>query len=194
MENDKIKEKCDELLEEYLDKLATNSMEIEDVEKVIADYEEKQEFEYCSALKEAIKNYKAMEANEDIVESVGFSFDDFKILSVMGSDIYIKGYIVFEACFDDSEYDCVIIIDRDLFQKALNVWLDTKKDFCERYKHFCGVQGDIISNDYELVETTYHILDEEKLLNSDEDSGDFYKNVKGFRVKSFNEDIDMEHG
>ena len=49
--------------------------------------------------------------------------------------------------------DCILCIDRKLFQKMLDKWLDKKIDYCERFQAFCGVGGYIYCDGVKEVAT-----------------------------------------
>lgn len=134
---------------------------------------------------------EAFMADKAEKDTISFGFDSLDILGAFGNDIYIKGFIYFMDDDNKEDTDCVIVISRELFNKAFILWLDSKKDFCERYGHFCGVQGHIDSNDYEEI-GNYRIIDEIKI--QDENCRDYLKNVRAFKIISFEEIIDMEHG
>ncbi len=173
------------LHDKYLHKLVTYSIEVSDVEKLIVKFEEEQKYESCKALKEAIEYFK------DSVMSVIFGFNNIDILGAFDNDIYIRGFFIFNDDNNNDDSECVIIIDRELYNKAFILWLDEKKKFCETHGHFCGVMGYIGSHDFEEVEK-YKIIDEVKIEEEEEE--DYLKEVRAFRMISFNECIDMEHG
>lgn len=77
----------------------------------------------------------------------------------------------------------MLAIERKLFHKMLDVWLDDKKDYCERWNHFCGEMGIIRSSDYKKLDTT-------NLLNEN----NTFDIVNKFEILSFDSNTDMEHG
>ena len=113
---------------------------------------------------------------------VMFSFDDLNILSAVGRDVILRG----QTEFYDKDSECVIVMSRREFNKALTVWLDEKKGYYERMKYFCGVGYVECKKIKELGET--------KILNLETLSEDVteYKEVKIYRcVFDF---VQMEHG
>ena len=102
---------------------------------------------------------------------LAYSFDDLNILGVIGKDVFLRGRYNFEQ-------DCVIQIPRQLFKKSVDHWLDDKKDYCERYDHFCGMMGSIRPIDYQEMGTI--VVDEDEL--------------KVFKFNSIEDFTDMEHG
>lgn len=123
---------------------------------------------------------------EDFKYSPKFCFDDLNILAVFGTTVYLKG------SFKESN-DCVILLDKSLFKKALDLWLKDKKDYCERYNHFCGV-GYIEADEYEesKEQVDLNIFIEDDSL----EYGGEYKSIlfKTFIVYSIEESANMEHG
>jgi hypothetical protein len=68
---------------------------------------------------------------------LGFDPSD-KILGVFDEWIYIEGI---DHSKGSNEWDCVLAIQRNEFLRIFNIWLDGKKDYCERFNHFCGQMG-----------------------------------------------------
>ena len=89
--------------------------------------------------------------------------------------------------------ECILSINRKMFKKMLDAWLDEKIDYCDRWNHYCGVGGDI----YCKVEEAYNTFINEYLEVEDNGENDGIKEIKKdiivYDVKSFDE-IDMEHG
>jgi len=110
-----------------------------------------------------------MENNETTL--LAYSFDDLDILGVYGKDVYLRGKINFE-------HDCVIQISTQLFKKSLDYWINDKKDYCERYDHFCGMMGSIRPLEYE--EMGKMEIEEVELTV--------------YKFNSIEEFTDMEHG
>lgn len=102
---------------------------------------------------------------------VSYSFECLEIIGVVGEDVFLRGAL-------DFEQDCLIQISRRLFMESMEYWLDDKKDYCERYDHFCGVMGSIRS------------LDCEKNGKIEVDG----KLLRVYKVNAIDSDTDMEHG
>lgn len=102
---------------------------------------------------------------------VSYSFDCVDILGVLGGDVFLRGT-------PDFEHDCVVQISRELFKESLDYYLNDKKDYCERYNHFCGVMGSIRS------------LDCERMGKIEVDG----KLLRVYKVNAIDPDTDMEHG
>ena len=125
--------------------------------------------------------------NKKVIEKLrlSFSYDDLTILGVFKNNVYIKGRILCD--HDDYTFDhnnCVLVIERKLFKKTTDMWLDAKRDYCERYNHFCGVMGGLYPDIFEESEDKIEILNDECELVP----------VRAFVVNSFEDCIDMEHG
>jgi len=60
--------------------------------------------------------------------------------------------------------------------------LNDKKMYCELYNHYCGAMGEIISNDYSIMNQTTLRIDDE------------YYNVDVYKINTFDEQTNMEHG
>jgi len=89
---------------------------------------------------------------------------------------------------------CILSIDRKLFKKMLDKWLDEKLAYCDSWNHYCGVMGLI----YCEVEKSYDTFIYEYIEVEDNDKNDGLeqrkKDITVYNVKSFDELIDMEHG
>lgn len=112
------------------------------------------------------------------VTQLSFSFDSLEILGVFGNKVYIRGFYFSQ--IKDDMIDCVLEFKNKLFKKSLNLWLKDKKDYCERWGHFCGVMGSIRSDNFEEIGSV--IFDDEK------------KELRTFKINSIEEFCDMEHG
>ena len=125
-------------------------------------------------------------------EEVSFSFDELKILGMIGPDIFIEGWYFKEIEeSDDCELvKCIVIIDRPLFHVALDNWLNDKKRLCELHNHFCGVGGRISCTSFTKLDSKYSIID-----SFDEEKEDVvYIEVDAFKIDYIEQECDMEHG
>jgi hypothetical protein len=91
-----------------------------------------------------------------------------------------------ERTFD--EKPIVLEVPRPIFNKAIKIWFDTKADYCNRFKHFCGVFGSFLIKEYQQYGEVRILLE----INDDEEA--IYGNVPIFRVISIEDWCDMEHG
>jgi hypothetical protein len=58
-----------------------------------------------------------------------------QILGVIGDKIHVKTYSY------EVEKPVVLIMSIELFHKTWNNWIKGKRDYCERCKEYCGVDG-----------------------------------------------------
>ena len=140
-----------------------------------------------------------------------FSFDELKILGGYKNKVHILGQrdeydeslepeLKVGVTYLGSDFpdhfpiDCILSIDRKLFKKMLDKWLDEKLDYCDNWKHYCGVGGFI----YCKAEKSYDTYINEYIEIEDNDINDGLeerkKDITVYNVSSFDELIDMEHG
>jgi hypothetical protein len=121
------------------------------------------------------------------VATIQFSLDNIEILTSIKNNIYLRGSI-------DHNEPCVIIISQSLFIKAFKLYLKSKNDLYDVYKHFCGVGGFVNSQDYIQIGTTNLLIDIEIAEPNRGVDELIYNDVPLYKIKSFDEYIDMEHG
>lgn len=114
------------------------------------------------------------------ISNISYDPSTDEILGVIGNKIHIKVY-------DENEEPVVLIITKKLFHKTWNNWIDGKKDYCERYKHYCGVLG------YTFIEDG-KILDKKIKLNEYKNNDIVEIEAKVIEVKKFYDYHDFEHG
>lgn len=140
-----------------------------------------------------------------------FNFDDLKILGGFKNRVHILGYrdeydeslepkLEVGVSYLGSDFpdhnpeECILSIDRKLFKKMLDKWLDKKLDYCDSWNHYCGVGGYIYCN----AEKGYDTFINEYIEVEDNNINDGLevrkKDIIVYNVKSFDELIDMEHG
>jgi hypothetical protein len=137
-----------------------------------------------------------------------FSFDDLNILGGYKDRVHILGQMdIYDESLEPelevgvsykmSEFpnhypiNCILSIDRKLFKKMLDKWLDEKLDYCNRYNHYCGVFGFIyceVEKAYDTYLIDYVETEDKECLK------EIKKDIIVYNVKSFDELIDMEHG
>lgn len=137
-----------------------------------------------------------------------FNFDDLKILGGYKNRVHILGTkdtydetkmpkleigVSYKGSdFPESEIEtCILSIDRKLFQKMLNKWLDEKLDYCDRWNHYCGVGGYIYCK---KVTKAYDTIIYDYIDSNNNETEQTEKNIIVYNVESFDELIDMEHG
>jgi hypothetical protein len=106
---------------------------------------------------------------------------------VIGADdefVYIKE--IYED--DDGNYPpCVIKVTKEQFMRMISLWIERKAEYYKLWGHFCGVFGNFYSEDY-IKEGEISLL-----VNTNRNKP-IYKNVPLYKIISFDENCDMEHG
>lgn len=110
-----------------------------------------------------------------------FSFDSIKILGGFKNNVHV------EATEITGDEECILSIERSMFMDMVKQWLDIKIDYCDRFKHYCGV-GDILCSAEELYNTTVYEYEE------DEDDNIIVNKIEKKVYQATNFEIDMEHG
>ena len=112
------------------------------------------------------------------------------IVGVMGENIHIRSVYINDK--DDSENNCVVVIDRTLFIRLLSLWLDRKADYCASWNEYCGIMGHFYPEEIACEGTTNIIV------GFDPDKGDegeyIYQDVPLIQIIKIDEHCDMEHG
>ena len=127
--------------------------------------------------------------------TVTFGFDNLHILTAIGDDVYVRADYSSDDSIDIEE--CVAIMSRRIFNDAMTEWLDSKKDFNERYNHFCGT-GYFLCYEYNEEKEKINILSEDqeefdRIFMEDEDKAELkYIDARAFRLLVLK--LDMEHG
>lgn len=115
-----------------------------------------------------------MEENEEL--ELTFTPNENQILGVVGDMIYVKNF------------ENVLIIPRNEYFRAWNLWIDCKQDYCKRYGHFCGVFGGLEPKEYSKHSKI--ILNE--WSESEEDIVE--REYQTYIITKFEDHVDMEHG
>jgi len=100
--------------------------------------------------------------------NISFSYDSLKIIAVFGSQVHVEGKLVIDN--HDEPVVCVLKMERKLFLQTVNMWLEAKKEHCERYNRACGTLGRLRATEYEMYPDPT------------------------ITVTAFDASIDMEHG
>ncbi len=91
--------------------------------------------------------------------------------------------------------DYIVAVKDKTYYKILKEFIKTKRDFCERYDHFCGVWGEFASKKVERLED---LVLNEYIDVEDNDINDGLEEVKVtypvYLVREFVMQCDMEHG
>ena len=108
---------------------------------------------------------------------------------IIGADkthIYVKELVIED---EDNAFPCVLKIPRHEYIRIVNIWIDAKADYCERFEHFCGIFGNFRAVEY-MQEGEINIL-----LYFDKETDDpVYQDVPLVEVTRFDDQCDMEHG
>lgn len=118
-----------------------------------------------------------------------FAFDDLDVLGVRSGLVFIRGNVSTE------EYkECVLAIKKADFNKMFKKWIKEKEEFCKRYDYFCGVGGIFYCIGEYFYDTK--IIDAELDIDIDDPNwkDKIYKDAIAYKVISFSEQIEMEHG
>ena len=81
------------------------------------------------------------------------------ILGVFGKDVHLFAHF-WEG---DKDGYCVLIIPEGVYIKEWKKWLKGKREYCERYDHYCGVMGHVYAlNPEKIGMTTLNRWNEDK--------------------------------
>ena len=89
---------------------------------------------------------------------------------------------------EDKEFDCILIIPVSVYLKEWKKWIAGKRDYCERWDHYCGVMGYVHPLNPELIGT-------QKINKWNEEKKDMeVVEVPVYKADKFTEEPDFEHG
>ncbi len=114
------------------------------------------------------------------INNISYDPSTDEVLGVFGKDIHIKVY-------DENDEPIVLILSKKLFQKTWDNWIKGKKDYCERYKHYCGVMGYTFIEEGEILENKIKLYEYDDVNMKEID-------VNVIRVTKFYDLHDFEHG
>jgi hypothetical protein len=109
-----------------------------------------------------------------------------RIIGVVDNNIYFK-----------SEYrDYVLIITEIEYIQLVKQYINTKRDFCKRYNHFCGVFGEFSANKYERLTNDFVLNQPFDVEDDGNNDGLEIREVQYpiYFVHEFDKHCDMEHG
>ena len=108
--------------------------------------------------------------------TITYSYDNLQIVGAYGKDIYVlPQYLMGE---DTEDMKACLVFSMTKWIELQKAWISEKKDFCERYNHFCG-WGDVISQYVCVGEIDVRIDNEIKVVPL---------------LKPLDFLVDMEHG
>lgn len=118
--------------------------------------------------------------------SVAFEPGRAEILGCFKDYVDVKGIL-----YSEEDYDDVILrISREEYIRVFNIWLDGKKEYCERKGYYCGVMGYISSLSAKKVGN--QVLSE---YTGDGETDTFIdKDYTIIEVSKFDDYCDFEHG
>ena len=71
-----------------------------------------------------------------------------KVLGVFGDDIHLLAYAFDGEDKENGEdFDCVLVVTRKLYLREWGKWIDGKKKHCEKFKEYCGILGQVYSEE-----------------------------------------------
>jgi len=129
-----------------------------------------------------------------MTKQISYSFNEMQIVGAVGQAIYVKTLMYDYQNDDDVEQWICLVFSMTKWIELQKAWVNCKKDFCERYQHFCG-WGSVSSECSLLGEIDLRIDPDFRDPNFDFDTHDFSKDIKMvpvYRPKDFF--VDMEHG
>ena len=108
--------------------------------------------------------------------TISYSYENLKIIGAYGKNIYVLPEHLTDE--DGEELQACLVFTMTKWVELQKSWIGEKKDFCERYNHFCGY-GEIISNYTSIGEIDVRIGEEIKIVPL---------------LKPIDFLVDMEHG
>ncbi len=118
-------------------------------------------------------------------DSVYLNPHEDRIIGVVEEYIYFK----------PDHRDYIIVTTEKEYLNTLKRWIAAKRDFCERYNHFCGVFGELNAEKYSRIKDI--VLNEYFDVEDDgENEGLAMREVPypTYLVGEFDKHVDMEHG
>lgn len=114
-----------------------------------------------------------------------------EILGVFDKNIHLLTHGFTDNDSDTSEdFECVLVISESLYIKEWKKWIAGKKNHCEIYNEYCGVMGEVYSED--AVEIGTCKLNK---WNDDPDQEEpIIVEVPVYKVTKFSNIPDFEHG
>lgn len=112
---------------------------------------------------------------------------DTKILGVFGKGIHLLTH-GFNEEEEDKEFECVLIIPEKVYLKEWKKWIQGKRDYCERFDHYCGIMGYVHPLNPELIGT-------QNINKWNEEKQDYdIIEVSVYKADVFTDRPDFEHG
>lgn len=125
--------------------------------------------------------------NKNVV--IYLDVSDTDILGVFGNKIHLltHGYEYDNEDFD-TEFECILQVPQNIYLKEWKKWLTGKKDYCERWKEYCGVGGYVHPENPKLI-------GKQNINKWNEEKGDYVSvEVEVYSANKFPNEPDFEHG
>ena len=108
----------------------------------------------------------------------------------------IIGIIENKLYFKPKYRDYIIVTTENEHLKLLKGYIKTKRDFCKRYNHFCGVFGEFTAKKYKKVKSDFKLNEPFDVEDDGKNDGLEMKEISYpvYFVYEFEMDFDMEHG
>ncbi len=104
-----------------------------------------------------------------------------------GVHLFAHGYID-EDEENTKDFDCILIIPEKVYLQQWKKWIQGKREYCERFDHYCGVMGYVNPDNPELLGT-------QKLNRWNENIHDMeLKEFSVYKADKFSDIPDFEHG
>jgi hypothetical protein len=111
-----------------------------------------------------------------------------EILGVFGKGVHLLTHVYKEIEEEVEDFECILIVPENVYIKEWKKWLKGKKEYCERFNHYCGVMGYVHPSNPELIGT-------QKINRWNEKKQDMeIVEVSVYKADIFNEEPDFEHG
>ena len=118
---------------------------------------------------------------------------DTKILGVFGKSIHLLTHGYNEERGEEGEgieedFECILIVPEKVYLKEWRKWIEGKREYCERFNHYCGVMGYVHPLNPELIGT-------QKInkWNKEREDMDIIE-VSVYKADKFTDTPDFEHG
>ena len=113
------------------------------------------------------------------IKEITYDPSSDEILGVVGNKVHIKAY--------HGDNPVILIISQKLFHKTWDNWLLGKKEYCERFNEYCGVDGYTTIEEGEILDRKINLYE-----YTDNKMIEIFPPV--IKVTKFYDQHDFEHG
>jgi len=108
----------------------------------------------------------------------------------------IIGVVENEIYFKPEHRDYIIVTTENEYLKLVKEYINSKRDFCKRYNHFCGVFGEFTAKKYKRAKEDFKLNEPFDVEDDGINDGLEMRAVPYpvYLVYEFEMDCDMEHG